>query len=55
MDDPGPAALNLLTGILRPLEQGEIPTLIGLGITMLLCLVVTGICAASTAKAIWSV
>jgi len=47
MDDPGPAALNLLTSILRPLEQGEIPTLIGLGITMLLCLVVTGICAAS--------
>ncbi|MEK0422039.1 MAG: gliding motility-associated protein GldE [Bacteroidetes bacterium] len=47
MDDPGPVTLNLLSGIIRPLENGEIPGLIALGVTMIACLVVTGICAAS--------
>lgn len=47
MDDPGPAALNLLTEIFRPLDSGQLPYLIGLAVVMLACLVVTGICAAS--------
>lgn len=47
MDDPGPATLNLLTTILKPVDGGQIPYLIGLGVIMLACLVVTGICAAS--------
>ncbi|MFN5217246.1 MAG: gliding motility-associated protein GldE [Sphingomonadales bacterium] len=47
MDDPGPATLNLLTTILKPVDGGQIPYLIGLGLIMLACLVVTGICAAS--------
>lgn len=47
MDDPGPDTINLLSGILRPLGNGDIPGLVGLGIAMLACLVVTAICAAS--------
>ncbi|MBM3920198.1 MAG: gliding motility-associated protein GldE [Sphingomonadales bacterium] len=47
MDDPGPETLNLLTSILRPIQQGDVPGLIALGIVMIACLVVTGICAAS--------
>jgi gliding motility-associated protein GldE len=47
MDEPGPATLNLLTALLKQVDSGQIPYLIGLGITMLACLVVTGICAAS--------
>lgn len=47
MDDPGPDSINLLSGILRPLENGDIPGMVGLGIAMLACLVVTAICAAS--------
>jgi gliding motility-associated protein GldE len=47
MDDPGPATLNLLTTILKPVDGGQIPYLIGLGLIMVACLVVTGICAAS--------
>jgi gliding motility-associated protein GldE len=47
MDDPGPVAINLLSTILKPIPGEEIPTLLGLIITMLTCLIVTGICAAS--------
>jgi len=47
MDDLCPAALNLFSSILRPLENDDIHSLVGLGITMLASLLVTVICAAS--------
>jgi gliding motility-associated protein GldE len=47
MDDPGPAVMSILTGILRPVDNADIPGLIGLVLIMLTCLLVTAICAAS--------
>lgn len=47
MDDAGPQALNTGLGILKDIPSENIPTIVGLFLAMLLCLVISSICAAS--------
>ncbi len=47
MDDSGPVASVILSGIFRNLANGEISTLVGLGFGLLGCLALSAVCSSS--------